>query len=64
MLRSFSGWKYQIVLDKTRTSFVQLRKQRDISFFFNHWLDTQRYLSSRKNAVHRVALKKHFTEES
>jgi hypothetical protein len=38
-IRSFSGWKYQIVLAKTRRYFETIRVQKDVAFFFHYWHD-------------------------
>ena len=40
--RSFGGWRYQVMLNKTRTEYGQFRVKRDTEFFFTHWRNLQR----------------------
>jgi hypothetical protein len=37
--RSFQGWRYNIMLEKTKANYVQMRNFKDLSFFFSYWLD-------------------------
>jgi len=36
-MKSFCGWKYQIMLQKTFNQYESLRNKRDLNFFFSHW---------------------------
>ena len=56
--RSFQGWKYNIMLEKTKANYVQMRNYKDLSFFFSYWLDLQRFNQDRRTALTSLVTKK------
>jgi len=58
VVRAFSGWRYHGLRQKTRRVFECGRERKDLSFFFFYWLDLRRYLTSRKDLLRQVVLRK------
>lgn len=56
--RSFQGWRYNIMLEKTKANYVQMRNFKDLSFFFSYWLDLQRFNQDRKNILTSIITRK------